>query len=139
MRSITRKIAPVAGTLTRSRFIAAALITMLVPIAMPTGSAAQTGEVRRFELSIKDGKMDGGLRTVRVVRGDAVVLRWTVDQPTILHLHGYDIEIEVRPDAPREMAFEARSTGRFPVEMHGDNGEGRRAHRVLIHVEVHPR
>lgn len=139
MRPITRKNALVECTFRRPKPVAVALLAMLVLFAMPARSAAQTGEVRRFELSIKDGKVDGGLRTVRVSRGDAVVLRWTVDRPTVLHLHGYDIEIEVRPDAPREMAFEARSTGRFPVEMHGRNGEGRHAHRVVIHVEVHPR
>ena len=32
-----------------------------------------------------------------VTEGDRVRLRWTADAPTIVHLHGYDIEQEVAP------------------------------------------
>ena len=49
------------------------------------------------------------------------------------HLHGYDIEITVEEGKPQTMAFRARATGRFPIEMHG----GR--HTVLVYLEVHPR
>lgn len=55
----------------------------------------------------------------------------------MLHLHGYEIETHVAPDKPAIMAFRARLTGRFPVEIHGEGGKHR--HRALVHVEIYPR
>ncbi|HEX9585364.1 MAG TPA: hypothetical protein VGB36_12755 [Gammaproteobacteria bacterium] len=40
-----------------------------------------------------------------------------------LHLHGYDLEIHVRPDEPAAMVIKATATGRFPITSHGW-GEG---------------
>ena len=71
-----------------------------------------------FDLKIENGKVAQNMRLIRVKQGDAVRLRWTTDRPSLLHLHGYDIEKKVEPGAVAEMAFEARATGRFPVEEH---------------------
>jgi hypothetical protein len=43
--------------------------------------------------------------------------------------------VRAAPDTPQVMRFEARATGRFPVEIHGSSGR----HTTLIYVEVHPR
>ena len=32
------------------------------------------------------------------------------------HLHGYDLEAQVEPGEPAELAFEATVTGRFEIE-----------------------
>ena len=81
------------------------------------------------------------MRLIRVKQGDAVRLRWTTDRPIVLHLHGYDIETKVEPGAVAEMAFEARATGRFPVEEHKPNAKGGHSHgeTALVRVEVRPR
>lgn len=97
---------------------------------------AQTGETRSFALDIHNGHVAAGKRTVRVTEGDRVELRWTTDEAVELHLHGYDIRLDLNPGAPRTMTFEAHATGRFPVGIHGSGGHG---HGALLYLEVHPR
>lgn len=111
--------------------IRAALAAMLLHLA---GGAA--AEAQLFELSIRNGKLVADERVIRVRQGDVVTLRWTTDKALTIHLHGYDIETPLSPAAPVSMRFTARASGRFPIEIH-PHGQG--GHRVLVHVEVHPR
>jgi hypothetical protein len=101
---------------------------------------AQTQEVT-FDLKIENGRVAQNMRLIRVKQGDAIRLRWTTDRPIVLHLHGYDIETKVEPGAVAEMAFEARATGRFPVEEHKPNAKGGHSHgeAPFVRVEVRPR
>ena len=101
---------------------------------------AQTQEVT-FDLKIEKGRVAQNMRLIRVKQGDAVKLRWTSDRPIVLHLHGYDIEKKVEPGAVAEMVFEARATGRFPVEEHKPNAKGGHSHgeAPLVRIEVRPR
>jgi hypothetical protein len=93
-----------------------------------------------FELRIEKGRVPAGVRLIRVQEGDVVKLRWSTDQTTIVHLHGYDIETKVTPGATAEMNFTARATGRFPVSVHKPKQGGGHTHDPpLAHVEVHPR
>ena len=92
-----------------------------------------TAEPRRFDLRIENGRITDHVKTVRVQRDEAVELVWSADRRTIVHLHGYSIEVRVNPGETQIMAFRARATGRFPIETHGDR------HTVLLYLEVHPR
>jgi len=94
---------------------------------------AQAQVAQRFDLRIESGRIAGNLKTIRVRRNDEVEITWSADRRTMLHLHGYDIEIVVDSGKPQLMSFTARATGRFPIETHG----GR--HNVIIYLEVHPR
>ena len=123
------------------------LATLLLTIVLfccalfgPATTMAQTQEVT-FDLKIEKGRVAQNMRLIRVKQGDAVRLRWTTDRPIVLHLHGYDIETKVEPGAVAEMAFEARATGRFPVEEHTPNVKGGHSHgeTALVRVEVRPR
>jgi len=125
-------VAP-GNQIVRCGLAAIVAMTMFVALAK-TCKAQSTGEeVRRFELRIENGRLTNAAKTLQVRRGDAVELIWSADRPSVLHLHGYDIEITVDPRKTETMAFRARATGRFPIEIHG----GR--HTVLIYLEVHPR
>ena len=73
-------------------------------------------ETLRFDLRIENGRVAGDVKTVRVQQGEAVELRWSADRRTIVHLHGYDIEITVNPGQTQVMALRARASGRFPIE-----------------------
>jgi hypothetical protein len=53
----------------------------------------------------------------------------------VLHLHGYDIEKELKPGTVTEFAFEAYAAGRFPVNTHSEDSH----EATLLYVEVHPR
>jgi hypothetical protein len=94
-----------------------------------------------FDLKIEKGKVPQNMRLIRVRQGDAVRLRWTTDRAIILHLHGYDIEKKVEPGTVTEMAFQARATGRFPIEEHKPAAKGGHSHgeAPLVRIEVRPR
>jgi hypothetical protein len=98
-------------------------------------------ESRRFDLALKGGELPREQRTLRVKQNESVELRWSSDKPIVLHLHGYDIELAVKPDEPAAMAFVAKIAGRFALSSVTDPGKSRAAHthgpRVL-YLEVHP-
>ena len=71
---------------------------------------------RTIEVSIKDGEM--GPEEISVDQGDTVTLRVSADEPTELHVHGYDVERELEPGKEAEFDFEADLTGRFEIEDH---------------------
>jgi hypothetical protein len=101
--------------------------------AAPTYSAS----TQRFDIEIANGAVVGK-KSVRVIRGDTVVLRWKSDKPLELHLHGYDVTVTVSPGGSAEMSVHARATGRFPVEAHVAGARGGHAHKPLFHLEVYP-
>lgn len=95
-----------------------------------------------FDIKIERGRVPDAMRVIRVNEGDVVKLRWTSDQPTVLHLHGYDIEKRVAPGATTELAFMAFATGRFPIHVHAQGaGASGAAHEdaPLATIEVYPR
>ena len=76
---------------------------------------------RDFDVSIKDGEMSS--EEISVNQGDTVTLRVNADEPTELHVHGYDVEQEVEPGTEAEIDFEADLTGRFEIEAHESENE----------------
>jgi hypothetical protein len=108
---------------------------MICLAAVATGSrtAAREEGPQRFDLRIENGRVAGDLKAIRVRRNDIVEISWSADRRTVLHLHGYDIEMTVEAGKPQTMSFTARATGRFPIETHG----GR--HAIVLYLEVHPR
>jgi hypothetical protein len=100
-------------------------------LALAAAGAAE----RAFDLKLVAGKLATERNTLRVAKGDEVELRWTSDRRIVLHLHGYDIETTVTPQAPARMAFTATLAGRFPVSEH-THGKGH--HRAVLYLEVHP-
>jgi hypothetical protein len=93
-----------------------------------------------YALTIANGSVAPNMRLIRVKRNDVVKLEWRTDKPISVHLHGYDIEQELKPGAVTEMTFTARATGRFTVEPHiGKTPSGGHAHGdVLVTIEVYP-
>ncbi len=110
--------------------------------ATASAQEARQAAQRSFELRIEKGKLAPGAKTLRAVEGEQVTLRWVSDEPTTVHLHGYDVELALVPETPRTMSFQAYATGRFPITLHGGARAGRPgAHkeRTLLFLEVHPR
>ena len=93
---------------------------------------------RTVDIEIRNGKVIGK-NSVRVSRGDNVVLSWSSDKRFDLHLHGYDVQTTVIPGMRAQMRIRARATGRFPVEIHGQGGSaGGHGHKAIFHLEVYP-
>lgn len=76
---------------------------------------------RAFDVSIESGSMSP--EEISVNQGDTLTLRVSTDEPTELHVHGYDVEQEVEPDREAEIDFEADLTGRFEIEDHESEQE----------------
>jgi FtsP/CotA-like multicopper oxidase with cupredoxin domain len=115
---------------------AAAVVACLAFTVVPARAAEVT-----YTLRIENGQVPANMRLIRVSQGDMVKLQWTADKPTIIHLHGYDIEKRVAPGAITELTFTARATGRFPVHVHGNEAESAsHGHEdALVTIEVYPR
>jgi hypothetical protein len=107
-------------------------------IALGACLALAQASLRTFEIQIAERRVPPAQRVLRATVGERVELRWSADEPLVLHLHGYDIETRVAPGKPAVTAFTARLTARFPVAIHGEGGSKHR-HRALLHVEIHPR
>ncbi len=120
--------------------VAAAILICTDPIgaiaAEPVEEAADA--VRRFEITIRDRKVVRDSDVIRITQGDEVELVWITNEVANLHLHGYDVELDIKPEAPTVMAFKAHATGRYPITSHGF-GEHQHGHETLLYIEVYPR
>jgi hypothetical protein len=95
-------------------------------------------DTKTIDITLRNGQVVGN-KSVRVTRGQTVILRWRSDQPLELHLHGYDLTATVKPGTAAEMKIVARATGRFPVEVHGKAAaNGGHGHKALFHLEIYP-
>ena len=83
---------------------------------------------------IEDGKVADDQGTIKMTQGDHVTLHFISDETHHLHIHGYDIEVEVGPGSHATVDFNAKVTGRFPVEIHGSSH-----HHALFYLEVYPK
>lgn len=108
---------------------AAALVALL--------AFAAAAAPRNFEVTIAAGQVAAPMRVIKVAQGDRVRLLFTSDKAMSLHLHGYDVEVEVKPGAAAELIFEAYAAGRYAIEEHGQGGA--HAAEPLLRVEVYPR
>lgn len=105
-----------------------------------TALAEEATTVHRAACAIEGGALIGCDPVIRVVRGQPVEISWNSDAAHALHLHGYDLMANPRPDAPAVVAFVATATGRFPIAIHDGAKTGHKhAHRPLLYLEVMPR
>jgi hypothetical protein len=115
------------------RFVLA--LSLLGAVICAAGAAEVT-----YVLAVANGRVPENMRLIRVKQNDVVKLQWRADKPMSVHLHGYDIEREIKPGAVTDMTFTARATGRFTIEPHvGKAQAGGHAHGdVLVTIEVYP-
>ena len=83
---------------------------------------------------IEDGKVADDQGAIKMAQGHNVTLHFSSDETHHLHIHGYDIEVEVGPGSHVIVDFNATATGRFPVEIHGSSH-----HHALFYLEVYPK
>lgn len=70
-----------------------------------------------FDITIEGSTVTGGGRLVVPV-GETVTLRITADVADEVHIHGYDLFVELEPDVPAEISFPADIPGVVEVETH---------------------
>ena len=114
----------------------------LALLLIAAGSVGAPAAELTFDIKIEHGRIADTMRLIRLNEGDVVKLRWTSDQPLVLHLHGYDIEKRIAAGSVTEFGFTAYATGRFPIHVHAQGaGAGGHAHEdpPLATIEVYPR
>jgi len=111
----------------------------------PADRPAVSAATRVIDLRIVGRRLQDGPLTIRIVRGEKALLRWTSDERALLHLHGYDLEVALEPGARTPMLIDARLVGRFSITAHGFGpGAGKsptpkhRHEPALLYLEVHP-
>jgi hypothetical protein len=82
-------------------------------------------------VTVRGGRVAGGVKTVPVKQGERVVLVVRADVSDHVHLHGYDRFADVGPGAPAQLGFRATIPGRFEVEL-----EDRKLR--IVELEVRP-
>ena len=87
--------------------------------APASSTAAATGAAdQRIEVQVSGGQLSGDTGRVPVAAGSHVTLVVTTDVADEVHVHGYDLEAELSPGQPTEIAFDATIPGVFEVELH---------------------
>jgi hypothetical protein len=71
-------------------------------------------------VEIRDGQPVGGVQEFEFENGEEARFEVESDAADELHLHGYDLEFEVKPGKPTEVTFEAGAEGEgtFELESH---------------------
>ena len=96
------------------------------------------GQGRHFEFEIVDGVIADTPPTLKVTQGDRVVIELVSNEDTLVHLHAYDLKLQLEAGVPAELAFEAHHSGRFPAALHWPADGGHREDRALLYLEVYP-
>jgi len=128
-----------AASPARRRLVCWAAALALASLGLVVRAAAAVEHV--VQLRIVRRRIENGGGTLRFTVGDGIVLRWTTDEATTVHLHGYDLTLALEPGVERRMRFRADATGRFPIGAHGFGGDvanGPHREAVLLYLEVHP-
>lgn len=115
-------------------------MTRLLPYAIVSGLmfvavAQSNAEPKAFDVWVAGGKLQSE-PTLRVEQDDSVTITYHSDTALELHLHGYDITADVKPEIATSIQLKTTSGGRFSIEAHGHHTGG---HNTLLYLEVHPR
>ena len=84
-----------------------------------------------IELTITGGNVEGGVRREQVKQGAQVTIRVTSDVADELHVHTYDLTLDLVPGQSGDLTFLAKVPGVFEVEL-----EDR--HKKVLELEVRP-
>jgi hypothetical protein len=68
---------------------------------------------------VNSGEVVGGVREIRVSKGETVKFAVASDKPDEVHVHGYDVKKDLKAGAPVEFSFKADIEGIFEIELEG--------------------
>jgi hypothetical protein len=74
-------------------------------------------------IRIQGDALAGGVEQIDVSTGETVRFRVVADKAWDLHVHGFDVEGEIRPGKPLEISFPAEIEGAYEAEVHGETAE----------------
>jgi FtsP/CotA-like multicopper oxidase with cupredoxin domain len=98
--------------------------------SVPFAPGPQAGTT--LEIEVHQGRLVAGPAVIKLTQGDRVTLRVASDSDDELHVHGYDLHLNLIAGQPSQLSFTADHSGRFEYELH-------QAHTDLGAFEVYPR
>lgn len=87
-----------------------------------TSTSTVDVEVEKFNLSITEGVPEE-LQIIEVKLGTKAIIEINSSVNTELHIHGYDLYIDVQKDNTQELAFDFNIAGEFEIEDHNSGYE----------------
>ena len=90
--------------------------TTVEPIPVTT-TGPQEPAFDTVRITVVDGRPQGGVQRATIEQGREVVLVVRADVTDHIHLHGYDLMVDVVPGTPARLRFRADVPGRFEVEL----------------------
>ncbi|MDA1226707.1 MAG: hypothetical protein BZY79_05035 [SAR202 cluster bacterium Casp-Chloro-G4] len=109
------------NSLIRNSLVWSAVLMAAILLAACGGGAGP--QARQFDLDIEHGAVELESGVISVTQGDQVTLNFSADEDGMVHLHGYDIELEVGPEEPTSFEFAADATGRYNFTFHEGGGD----------------
>ena len=103
-------------------------------LACSKGDMPQDLEI---SLDIQNRTLDIDPSVVKVEEGDSVTLLINTDEPGSIHLHGYDIEVNIDTGNIANIAFDANATGAFALTFHPGGGLHGGEHNKNQHTSDH--
>lgn len=83
-------------------------------------------------LHVEKGQLVSGPKIMKLTRGDNVSITVVSDVPDAMHVHGYELHLEIPAEQPTTVRFEANQTGRFATELHQSGAQ-------LVILEIYPK
>ena len=97
---------------------AIAVAIVLFVVLKDNGGDSSSATTGLTKITFKDGAPVGGVRDIEVAQGDHVRLDVTPDVPAEVHVHGYELEKDVKPGQTAKFDFPATAEGEFEIEVH---------------------
>jgi hypothetical protein len=94
----------------------ASTTTASTTTAVTESTTTVTAAAEVIEVGLTGGDVDGGPRLISVELGATVTIRATADVVEELHVHTYDLKVELTPGIAGEVTFAADIPGRHEVE-----------------------
>ena len=88
-----------------------------VPSAEEPTTTAALPEAEPAPVIVDVDASSGEVARRTVGRGDRVVFNVTAGVADRVHLHGYDVFVDVAPGEPAKISFDAGTPGRFEIEL----------------------
>lgn len=87
-----------------------------------TSTTTIDAEVEKFSLSVTEGVPEE-LQIIEVKLGTKAIIEINSSVNTELHIHGYDLYIDIQKDNTQELAFDFNIAGEFEIEDHNSGYE----------------
>ena len=97
---------------------AIAVAVVLFVVLKDNGGDSSSATTGLTKITFKDGAPVGGVRDIDAAQGDHVRLDVTPDVPAEVHVHGYELEKDVKPGQTAKFDFPATAEGVFEIEVH---------------------